>query len=247
MSEFPFGGDPGETPAPLVEADNGAPGRQPSKRVLLLGGAAVAGLAVAGGLFLLSGSGGGSSTQAFTPTSHPKPHVSASATPAKKPAATLAPVAAYSGKPLGRDPFKPLVTPTTAATSGATGAATGTAPTTPVTVPAPASPSTPAGGTGGTGGTGSTTPPTAPGSGLPSPSQPPRASYTLVLNGVTGSAGRYLVQFSWRGTPYRLAVGQTTRDGMVKVLAVRASDNDVSFQVGDQLYDLHPNQHVLLG
>lgn len=123
-SNFPFGGTAvQEPPAPVQPAEDGVAGRDRRKLFLVGGIAGVLVLAVAAYFLLFSGGGSSNDTSFVVPHHVVKPKAAAAA---QAPKAVTVPKT--NSAPVGRDPFKALVTPPVAAASAAPGASAAPAP-----------------------------------------------------------------------------------------------------------------------
>ena len=174
--------------APLVEElqEEVAEHKRP---IRLIAAGIAAAVALAGGGYLLLGSGGSAPTSNFVPlTHHRAPKVPTIVTKAAPPKVKL-PVA-YKAQ-IGRDPFKPLYVEPAVAPAAAAVAAPGT----PV---APVTPGLPT-GTGPAPGTGTAAAPGSPAGTGVTPVTPADKTYTLVLRRVYGTGKDRTAVFSIDG------------------------------------------------
>ncbi len=232
MSEVPMGG----YDAPSAESSDGSgpSGRDP--KVLIGGGIGLAVVAIVGG-YLFLGGGGGGSTAAPKAAGVGVHHVTATPTatviPVGKPTAA---VKTFKGD-VGRDPFRPLVTPPPVRTTAA---------------PKPASTTLPAGATTspgsvvGPGGLPTGLPPvTAPPVTLPPTviptTTPPAAKVVVVLKAIAFHSTTPYVLVNYAGVQYALKTGDSA-GASLKVLAIAPDDGTATFQLGDQTFDLHIGQ-----
>jgi hypothetical protein len=232
MSEMHSGdyGPPGSGSA----EESAAPRRDP--RLLIGGGVAVAVVALAGGYFLL-GRGGGSS-DAWTPTAVPRHSVSASPAATVVPVGQAAAIKTFHGD-VGRDPFQPLITTPPPATAAASSAAGTTAPTSGT----PAATTTPGTVVGGPTATSiPTAAPTSPGT-VVIPTVAPTTSSTvmIVLKAIEFKGQTPYALVSDAGKQYLMKTGDVANSDL-KVMAIAPDDGTATFQLGDQMFDLHIGQ-----